>query len=165
MSYSNMKTEPITAENYQYKLPFDNAEGKDVFRHIPPAPEIEDVDEEFKEKNCYKNDTFIRGPYVQYPYTQEQLDEMRKCKEDYFYFIQNYVKINTLDYGVQLFEPFQYQKNMIKMMDENRFTIFTTSRQAGKCVHADTEITVRNKKTGSIESISIGEFFGRFDNV
>lgn len=160
----DMATENITAENYQYKLPFDNTEGKDVFRYVPPAPEIEDVDEDFKEKHCYKNDTFIRGPYVQYPYTQEQLDEMKRCKNDSFYFIQNYVKINTLDHGVQLFEPFQYQKNMIKMMDENRFTIFTTSRQAGKCVHGDTEMTVRNKRTGDIETVSIAEFFGRFEH-
>lgn len=158
-----MRTENITAENYQYKLPFDNSEGKDVFRHIPTAPEIADVDDEFKEKNCYKNDTFIRGPYVQYPYTQEQLDEIKRCRNDSFYFIQNYVKINTLDHGVQLFDPFQYQKNMIKMMDENRFTIFTTSRQAGKCVHYDTTITVRNKHTQVVETLPIGEFFSRFE--
>lgn len=158
-----MRTENITAENYQYKLPFDNSIGKDVFRHIPKAPEIEDVDDEFKEKNCYKNDNFIRGPYVQYPYTKEQLEEIKRCRNDSFYFIQNYVKINTLDNGVQLFDPFQYQKNMIKMMDENRFTIFTTSRQAGKCVHYDTTITVRNKHTNQVEALPIGEFFSRFE--
>jgi len=158
-----MQTEHITAENYQYKLPFDNKEGKDVFRYIPHAPEIEDVDEDFKEKNCYKNDTFIRGAYVSYPYTKEHLDEMKRCKDDSFYFIQNYVRINTLDYGVRLFDPFQYQKNMIKMMDENRFTIFTTSRQAGKCVHGTTEITVRNKTTGLIETVEIEDFFSRFE--
>ena len=47
-------------------------------------------------------------------------------------------------------------------MDENRFTIFTTSRQAGKCIHPSTEITVRNKKTGLIERLTIKEFY---DNV
>lgn len=158
-----MKTENITAENYQYKLPFDNSIGKDVFRKVDKAPAIQDIDDEFKEKHCYKNDTGIRGPNVMFPYTEEQLDEIKKCKSDSFYFIENYVKINTLDSGVVLFEPFQYQKNMIKMMDENRFTVFTTSRQAGKCVHGDTKITVRNKKTSMIEVMSIYDFYSMFD--
>lgn len=157
-----MSTENITAENYQYKLPFDNTIGKDVFRYIPKAPIIDDVDDDFKEKNCYKNDNSIRGPYVNYPYTQIQLDEMSKCANDSFYFIQNYTKINTLDYGVQLFEPFQYQKNMIKMMDENRFTIFTTSRQAGKCVDYNTMVTIRDKRNGEIRELSIGDFYESF---
>jgi hypothetical protein len=32
-------------------------------------------------------------------YTQEMVDEMIKCKDDVMYFVTNYVKIVTLDYG------------------------------------------------------------------
>lgn len=152
---------PYTAETYPYDIPFDNSKGKDVFREIEKAPEIEDVDEEFKEQWCYKKDTTLRGANIDYPYTEAQILEIDKCSKDIFYFIQNYVSILTLEGGLQLFEPFQYQKNMLKMMDENRFTIFTTSRQAGKCVHPSTMITVKNKITNEIERISIGDFYER----
>lgn len=151
--------EPYTAETYPYPMPFNNDIGKDVFRIIEKAPEIEDVDEEFKEQFCYKKDTTLRGAFINFPYTEEQILEIDKCGKDIFYFIQNYVSILTLEDGLQLFEPFQYQKNMLKLMDENRFTIFTTSRQAGKCVHPSTEITVRNKTTGIIEKLPIEEFY------
>lgn len=154
--------EPYTAETYPYPIPFDNTMGKDVFRTIEKAPYIEDVDDEFKEQYCYKKDTTLRGAFIDFPYTEEQILEIKKCSEDIFYFIQNYVSILTLEDGLQLFEPFQYQKNMLKLMDENRFTIFTTSRQAGKCIHPSTEITVRNRKTGLIERLTIKEFY---DNV
>lgn len=146
-------------ENYPYELPFDNSIGKDVFRDIPKAPELPDVDNDFKEKNCYKRDINLKSSAVQYPYTQAHLDEIKKCKDDVFYFILNYAKITTLDEGVTNFNLYQYQKNMIKIMDENRFCIFTTSRQAGKCVTYDTKITIRNKNTGKIQDIKIGDFY------
>lgn len=146
-------------ENYPYDLPFDNKIGKDVFRDVPESPILPDVDADFKEKNCYKRDINLKAANVHYPYTQEHIDEIKKCKNDIFYFILNYVKIVTLDDGIKNFELYQYQKNMIKIMDENRFCIFTTSRQAGKCVTEDTEITIRKKSTGEIEKIKIGDFY------
>ena len=151
--------EPFTAETYPYAIPFDNDIGKDVFREIEKAPEIEDVDDDFKEQFCYKKDMTLRGANIDFPYTEAQIIEIDKCAKDVFYFIQNYVNILTLEDGVQLFEPFQYQKNMIKLMDENRFTIFTTSRQAGKCVHPSTLITIKNRKSGFIEKIEIESFY------
>lgn len=150
---------PYTAETYPYAIPFDNNQGKDVFRPVEKAPKIEDVDDDFKEQFCYKKDTTLRGANIDYPYNEAQILEIDKCAKDIFYFIQNYVSILTLEDGLQLFEPFQYQKNMLKMMDENRFTIFTTSRQAGKCVHPSTEITIRNKTTNEIERVTIGDFY------
>lgn len=150
---------PFTAETYPYPVPFDNNKGKDVFRVIDKAPEIEDVDDEFKEQFCYKKDMTLRGAFIDFPYTEAQILEINKCSKDIFYFIQNYINILTLEDGLQLFEPFQYQKNMLKLMDENRFTIFTTSRQAGKCVHPSTKITVRNKVTGLIDELPIGKFY------
>jgi hypothetical protein len=36
-----------------------------------------------------------------------------------------------------------------------------SSRQAGKCFCGDTKVTIRNKKTGKIEEISVIDFYER----
>ena len=34
----------------------------------------------------------------------------------------------------------------------------------GKCVYKNVYITIKNKKTGKIEDITIGDFFNKFNN-
>ncbi len=58
--------------------------------------------------------------------------EYVKCKFDVIYFIKKYVQIISLDEGVVPFHLFPYQEKMIKHMEDNRFSIFMTSRQMGK---------------------------------
>ena len=55
-------------------------------------------------ENSFKGNGLLRPYNVQFPYTQEALDEIKKCREDKFYFFENYCKIQTLDEGVQLVE-------------------------------------------------------------
>lgn len=38
------------------------------------------------------------------------------------------------------------------------FTVFRSSRQIGKCVAPETKITVRNKTTGEVKTMTISEF-------
>lgn len=47
-----------------------------------------------------------------------------------------------------------YQLNL----GENSYTCLRGSRQIGKCVYKDTKIKIRNKKTGEIKELPIGEF-------
>ena len=75
-----------------------------------------------------------------------------------------YVKIINPDMGEIKYEPYDYQVNLLEKYRDHRFTISLCSRQSGKCVHSDTTITIRNKKTGKIEKISIEDFYNRFDN-
>lgn len=133
----------IYVEYYPYAIPFSPSEGMDVFSPTDVAPEVEDVDREFKLVNCYNNNVSIMKSGVEYPYTEQQLIELKKCSSDILYFIVNYCKIVTLKHGVQKFKLFQYQKNAIKVMHENRFSIFKFPRQMGKCVTGDTNICVR----------------------
>lgn len=153
----------LTKEEYikQHGLPFDINEGRDPFREIPPCPEIEDVSDEFKEANCYMGNHKVMRAGVQINYTDEMIDEIDKCENDILYFLINYGRIVSLDKGVIPFGLFQYQKNMIKLIEENRFTIFNFPRQMGKCVDGKTTITVRNKTTGKVEDIMIEKFFNR----
>ena len=47
-------------------------------------------------------------------YTKEQVEEYLKCSEDPVYFIEKYVKINSLDEGFIPFKLRGYQEDLIK---------------------------------------------------
>lgn len=78
------------------------------------------------------DDRFIKRPNAETEYTQDSIQEMIKCRDDVLYFVENYVKIVTLDYGEVLFEPRDYQKETLKLLSKNRFFIGLWSRQSGK---------------------------------
>jgi hypothetical protein len=48
------------------------------------------------------------------------------------YFANNYVKIVTLDHGLQTFNPYHFQEKLIKNFHEHRFNICKMPRQTGK---------------------------------
>lgn len=123
-----------------------------------PLP-VNDVPFEFKENNCYKNIINLKAGNVRIPFTQEQILEVAKCKQDIQYFIKHYVKIVSLDEGLVNFDAYDYQKEIIQTCRDNRYTICMMSRQMGKCCFYNTKITVRNKKTGEIREIPIGDFY------
>ena len=70
--------------------------------------------------------------------TQHEVDEYARCMIDPIYFITNYIKITTLDYGIQPFILFDYQVKFINCLHENRKVIGLFPRQHGKttCVAA-----------------------------
>ena len=65
-------------------------------------------------------------------FTQENIEEYLKCKDDPVYFAQNHVKIVTLDHGLQPFKTYDFQKKLIKNFYKNRFNICKMPRQTGK---------------------------------
>ena len=65
-------------------------------------------------------------------FTQEQVLEFVKCKDDPVYFAKNYVKIVSLDEGLVAFKPYDFQEKLIKRFHENRFNICKMPRQTGK---------------------------------
>lgn len=95
-------------------------------------------------------------------FTKEQIEEYIKCAKDPVYFIQKYIKVVSLDKGLVPFHLFDYQEDMINKIHDNRFIIAKLPRQSGKCVYGDTEIRIRNKKTGEIQKINIKEFYNSF---
>jgi hypothetical protein len=66
-------------------------------------------------------------------FTEEQISEFIKCKDDPVYFINNYVKFDHFKYGltgIKLYEP---QEKLINKYHTNRFNILKAPRQiAGK---------------------------------
>lgn len=89
--------------------------------------------------------------------------EVQKCKQDIIYFAENYFYIVSYK-GKHVIKLFDKQKLMLKSFIENNFTVTLAARQSGKCVLRDNEITIRNKTTGEIISIPIGDFFEKIKN-
>ena len=52
--------------------------------------------------------------------------------EDPLHFVQNYIKIVSLDEGLVPFKMFPFQKEMVGTIHNNRFTICKMPRQSGK---------------------------------
>lgn len=80
----------------------------------------------------YNGNRLIKKSGVVHEFTKEQIQEYIKCSKDIAYFVKNYCKIITLDHGMQLFAPYDYQVKMMNAFDENRFTVCLLPRQMGK---------------------------------
>jgi hypothetical protein len=52
----------------------------------------------------------LKSAGVQLNWEQWQIEEWIKCKLDPIYFIQNYIKIVTVDYGLQPMKTYEFQK-------------------------------------------------------
>lgn len=115
------------------------------------------------------DETFLRKPTVraarvEIDMTEEQEDEWIKCSMDALYFAKNYYKITTIDKGFILFDMFDYQEQLFRDFQDNRFNVVTQARQSGKTTvvaafllwyalfHGDKEIAVlANKEKQAIE--------------
>jgi hypothetical protein len=65
-------------------------------------------------------------------FTEEQVFEFIKCKEDPVYFARNYIKIVNVDEGLVSFEMWPFQEKLITRFHQNRFNICMMPRQTGK---------------------------------
>ena len=83
------------------------------------------------------NDVYLGNPLLKkantpIEFTQEQIEEYIKCKEDPVYFANNHVKIVTLDAGLQPFRTYDFQEKLINNFHNSRFNICKMPRQTGK---------------------------------
>ena len=80
----------------------------------------------------YLGNPNLKRANVQQEWTKKELLEYSRCMEDPLYFIQNYVKIVSLDDGLIPFKMYPFQKEMVGTFHSNRFTICKLPRQSGK---------------------------------
>ena len=80
----------------------------------------------------YLNNPNLKAANVQENWTPETVKEYTKCMKDPLYFIENYIKIISLDEGLVPFSMYKFQKKMVKTFDKNRFSICKLPRQSGK---------------------------------
>ncbi|WNL62905.1 hypothetical protein [Citrobacter phage Ci1] len=90
----------------------------------------------FKDKtnrrSRYLNNPNLRRAWIQTKWTKEMVDEWVRCRDDIIYFAENYCSIIHIDHGIIKLQLRQYQKDMLKIMHENRMSINSLSRQLGK---------------------------------
>lgn len=80
----------------------------------------------------YNGNSQLKSKGVAIDWTKETVLEFAKCKKDPIYFIENYIKIVTVDDGEQPMKLFPYQKKIVKSLQKNRKTAAIICRQAGK---------------------------------
>lgn len=109
--------------------------------------------------DVYLGNPLLKKANTPIEFTEDQVIEFLKCKEDPVYFASNYIKIVSLDKGLTQFQPYHFQEKLINNFHDNRFNICKMPRQTGKCFNINTKIRIKNKKTGKILELSIGEFY------
>ena len=84
------------------------------------------------DQNQYLGNPNLKRANVPVEFTKEQIEEYQKCMGDPIYFIENYMKIVSLDEGLVPMNMYKFQKKMVKTFHKNRFTICKLPRQSGK---------------------------------
>lgn len=74
----------------------------------------------------------LRRANIKTEYTPEMIAEWKRCRKDIVYFAETYCAITHIDYGTIKVQLRDYQKDMLKIMHENRMSAHKLSRQLGK---------------------------------
>ena len=83
------------------------------------------------------NDAYLGNPNLKkvntpVEFTKDEILEYQKCSADPLYFMENYVRIVSLDEGLIPFKMYPFQKKIVQTIHDNRFTICKLPRQSGK---------------------------------
>jgi hypothetical protein len=83
------------------------------------------------------NDIYLGNPLLKkantpIEFTEDQILEFIKCKENPVYFAQTYIKIVNVDRGLIPFEMYDFQTKLIRNFHQHRFNICKMPRQSGK---------------------------------
>ena len=84
------------------------------------------------DQNQYLGNPNLKKANTAVEFTKDDIKEYHKCAEDPLYFIENYVRIVSLDEGLVPFEMYDFQRGMVSTMHDHRFSIFKLPRQSGK---------------------------------
>jgi hypothetical protein len=80
----------------------------------------------------YNGNPNLKRSQQKIQFTPDMVQEWLKCSQDPVYFTETYMKIISIDKGLISFKLYDYQKEMLRSMKDNRYTIIATARQAGK---------------------------------
>jgi hypothetical protein len=107
--------------------------------------------------NVYLGNPNLKKANTPIEFTEEQIIEFLRCKEDPVYFAKNYIKIVSLDHGLVPFEMYPFQEKLVRNFHENRFNICKMPRQTGKALALDTPIPTPSSWT-TMGDLKIGDF-------
>ena len=82
--------------------------------------------------NVYLGNPNLKKANTPIQFTEENVIEYLKCRDNPIYFAKNYVQIVSLDRGLVPFEMYPFQEKLIQNFHDNRFNICKMPRQTGK---------------------------------
>ena len=88
--------------------------------------------EKKQESRFYNGNPNVKNANVQQSYTLDQVKNIQRYMGDPVTFIDECVKVISIDQGIIPFHPFPYQKRIIEAVNNNRFTICKLFRQSGE---------------------------------
>ena len=83
----------------------------------------------------YEGKQFLRKGNIVFEYTDEEIQELARCASDIVYFAEKYAVVMT-DEGIRKVKLRDYQKDMLRNFQNERFNVVLASRQMGKTVTA-----------------------------
>lgn len=84
----------------------------------------------------FKNEVGVRRAGISFGITDPEFSEYVKCKLDIKYFAEKYCKIKREDGSIGPIFLRDYQKDILDLYNNNRFSILMSSRQSGKTINA-----------------------------
>lgn len=89
-----------------------------------------------KRAKGYKGNPLLKKAGTMVEWTDEMKAEWKKCKNDPIYFAQKYIHVVHVDRGFIKIELYDYQKEIVRQITNERRVAVVTSRQAGKTTTA-----------------------------
>jgi hypothetical protein len=124
----------------------------------------------------YLGNPLLKKANSELEFTNEQVIEFARCSVDPVYFANKYVKIVTLDHGLQPFTMWDFQERMLRDFHNYRFNICKLPRQVGKSTtvvayllhytifNSDANIAVLSNKASSSRDI-LQRFQTAYENL
>ena len=84
------------------------------------------------QSDVYLGNPNLKKANTEIQFTEENVKEFLKCKDDPVYFARKYIKIVNVDEGLVPFNMWPFQEKLIKNFHNNRFNICMMPRQTGK---------------------------------
>jgi hypothetical protein len=108
----------------------------------------------------FQGNPLVKKVGAQIQFTKEQVEEYVKCAQDPFYFIEKYMKIVTIDAGVQVIKLYDFQREMINKFVNEKFILAKCARQSGKTIGVESFIlwSILFK-----DNYRVGMFANKFD--
>ena len=90
------------------------------------------IENPIDDSQFYRGDKNVPKEDAQFEWTKTMVKELKKCKEDILYFAENYFYIVNLDRGKEVIKLYTRQKQILRSLINNRFTVLLSCRQFGK---------------------------------
>ena len=92
----------------------------------------------------YRGSGTLKRSNVPIQWTPELVKQYMICENDPIYFAENYMKIVNVDQGLITIPLYDYQKEIVLTVKDNRYTVAECARQSGKALDIETDIPTIN---------------------